>query len=154
MAVEPRFEVAGHAFHEGLVVIGASQPNGLKYGYCDQTGAVVIEPRHDFAGDFSEGLAAAAVVPCLRKGVMQGKVGFIEKTGRIVIQPQYTGARPFRDGIAYVETDVQVMWIARASCFSSCLYPFPQLLTPSPVRACGPCQPHQCALGKGRWDIC
>ena len=53
---------------------------GLKWGYCNANGKVVISPIYDYALDFSEGHAA------VRKG---SKWGFINKSGRTVIPFTY-----------------------------------------------------------------
>src|SRR5262249_45828952 len=57
----------------------------------DQTAHVVIPPRFDDAGPFSEGLAAVRV---------GGKFGYIDKTGRVVIEPQFDYAGTFSEGVA------------------------------------------------------
>jgi WG containing repeat len=67
------------------------------YGFIDTSGAVVIQPRFDFATDFSEGLAAVGV---RKNNVM--KYGYIDKTGTWVIEPQYDATLPFSEGLAPV----------------------------------------------------
>jgi hypothetical protein len=46
-----------------------------KNGYIDKAGKVVIEPRFDVVGEFSEGLAVVSI---------GGKWGYIDKTGKYV----------------------------------------------------------------------
>lgn len=47
-----------------------------KYGYIDSTGKFVIEPRFNWAGEFSEGLARVGI---------GGKGGVIDRTGKVVV---------------------------------------------------------------------
>jgi DNA-binding transcriptional regulator/RsmH inhibitor MraZ len=54
--------------------------SSAKYGYIDRTGKIVIPPRFDGAGKFSEGRAIV---------IIDGKYGYIDKTGKVVIQPQF-----------------------------------------------------------------
>lgn len=62
-----------------------------KWGYMDEKGKVVIEPKYDLAFDFSEGLACVAVGP-LR--------GYIDRTGKEVIKPQFGWCSRFSEGYA------------------------------------------------------
>src|SRR5215471_698742 len=61
----------------------------------DQTAHVVIPPRFDDAGPFSEGLAAVRIGP---------KNGYIDKTGTFVITPQLmvVDLAAFSEGLAAV----------------------------------------------------
>lgn len=81
-----------------------------KYGYIDQTGRVVIQPRFDMAKRFSEGLARVKV---------GSKWGFIDPTGKLVIQPQYdigenirdnNSSLDFHEGMAAVSLDNGGKW--------------------------------------------
>jgi hypothetical protein len=64
----------------------------------DKTGRVVIPPRFDDSGHFSEGLAWVSVL----KGP-KWLYGFIDKTGRVVIEPQFAyQPGDFVDGLAKV----------------------------------------------------
>ena len=65
-----------------------------KWGYIDNTGAVVIKPRFEEAAYFSEGLAPVKLT---------GKYGYIDKTGKVVIAPRFNHAFGFREGVAWVE---------------------------------------------------
>ncbi|MCA9298490.1 MAG: WG repeat-containing protein [Phycisphaerales bacterium] len=72
--------------------------DGKRYGYADEKGAIVIEPRFTKLpawGDevFSEGFAVA---------FEKNKAGFIDPSGAWVIDPAWTLAHPFRDGRAMV----------------------------------------------------
>ena len=62
-------------------------------GFIDKTGRMVISPRFQRAGPFSEGLTAVAV---------DGKWGYIDKSGRMVIKPQFEQADNFSEGMAAV----------------------------------------------------
>ena len=63
----------------------------FKYGYCDRNGHLVVEPKYDQAGEFSEGLAAVTI---------DGKVGYIDTKGKLVISPQFAYAGDFSEGLA------------------------------------------------------
>lgn len=53
---------------------------GNKFGFINIEGDLVIEPKYEYAHDFSEGLAA------VRTG---GKWGFIDKSGKMAIPPKF-----------------------------------------------------------------
>ncbi|MDQ3818216.1 MAG: WG repeat-containing protein [Acidobacteriota bacterium] len=84
-----------YTFSEGLLPLALSRD---KYGYVDKTGRMAIEPKFDYAGDFSEGLA----------GVWVGDfIGFIDRTGKFAIKPKFPIAgwgRPnsFSEGLVTV----------------------------------------------------
>lgn len=65
-----------------------------KYGYIDNSGKLIIEPRFNFASDFSEDLAIVSV---------KNKYGYINKKGETVIYPQYEKADRFSEGLAPVQ---------------------------------------------------
>jgi hypothetical protein len=97
-----RLQVQHDTFSDGLAVaytIEATEgaPAGLA-GYVDESGALVIEPRFDRAGGFSEGLAVAGIGE--NDDVM--RYGYIDKTGAWVIRPQYWDAGSFAEGLARV----------------------------------------------------
>ena len=64
-----------------------------RMGFKDLSGKVVIPPRFDDVGYFSEGLAPVRIGE---------KWGYIDKTGKIVIPPRYTHAHSFWEGLAAV----------------------------------------------------
>jgi hypothetical protein len=75
-------------FSEGLAkVVGAY---GRK-SFIDPAGKMVIPPRFQNAGDFSEGLAWVFV---------WDEAGFIDRTGRMAIPPQFSEGRNFSEGLA------------------------------------------------------
>lgn len=51
-----------------------------KYGFIDRTGKIVIPPRFDGAGKFSEGRADVRI---------DGKWGYVDKEGAVVVRPQF-----------------------------------------------------------------
>lgn len=120
------FEVG--EFNEGLapVCIEQAPPPGGDYspsasprmwGYIDKTGAMVIDLSFDFAGPFSQGLAA----------VMGGGTwGYIDKTGEPAFAGTFYNASTFLPGglatvtldsedgpTAYIDTTGKVVWRSR-----------------------------------------
>ena len=65
----------------------------IRYGFIDRTGKFAIPAQFEWAGAFSEGMAAVQT---------GGKCGFIDPVGKMVIPAQYEAAREFRDGLAPV----------------------------------------------------
>ncbi len=66
------------------------------WGYVDRHGAVALPPTHDFAGEFSEGLAAAQE---------DDLFGYVDASMKFVIQPQFSAAGEFHGGLAPVAVD-------------------------------------------------
>ena len=64
-----------------------------KWGYMNEKGKVVIEPKYQLAWDFSEGLATVAL-DALR--------GYIDQTGNLVIPTKFGWAGKFCEGLARV----------------------------------------------------
>jgi hypothetical protein len=81
-----------------------------KFGYMDQTGKMVIPPRFDGAGEFSEGLAQVFIGAKIdeSKGPKAslhgagGKFGYIDESGKVVIPPQFDLVTSFSEGMALV----------------------------------------------------
>jgi hypothetical protein len=69
-----------------------------KWGFIDPAGTLVIPPRFDRAGPFSEGLAAVQ---------LGARHGYVDASGELVLEPAFApgGAihRPFRNGRAAVK---------------------------------------------------
>jgi hypothetical protein len=57
-----------------------------KWTYIDKTGAILLENKLDWAGDFHYGYARVKEV---------GQWGYINKTGNFVIKPKYRHAEDF-----------------------------------------------------------
>lgn len=103
------FERHSHPFSEKLACVSVS-PNGwnYSYGYIDEKGKTVVEPKYARAGSFSEGLACV----CVHEGEQEmlpkypmGKWGYISKDGKVVIAPSFDDAGNFHDGMALVMTE-------------------------------------------------
>ncbi|MDP8239929.1 MAG: WG repeat-containing protein [Candidatus Hatepunaea meridiana] len=82
--IEPTREYVIFGFYEGLAKIRVGEISGSeKWGYIDKTGEVVIEPKFDFASDFSNGLARVLF------GDYSGRVmGYIDKKGNYIWGPK------------------------------------------------------------------
>lgn len=89
------------SFSEGL----ARWSRRSQFGYIDQSGKWVIDPRYDLASDFSEGLAAVRI----------GKQwGYINRTGHMMVKPHtWSNAGDFHDGLARIVTKNGVAYIDR-----------------------------------------
>jgi hypothetical protein len=75
---------------------------GKRVGFVDKTGRIAIEPKFDYVGEFSEGMAAfeKRVNGPMKNGIW----GYIDKSGNIVIEPKYSQVRNFSEGLAAVIT--------------------------------------------------
>ena len=65
-----------------------------KYGYKDEKGKVVIQPKYDLAYTPEEGMAAVRI---------NGKYGYVDQHGKEVIPPKYDSTWKFIGGYAAVE---------------------------------------------------
>ncbi|NLE30363.1 MAG: WG repeat-containing protein [Phycisphaerae bacterium] len=82
-------------FSEGMAPVKVGGITG-KWGFIDKQGNLVINPRYESVGEFSNGLAAVEV---------DGRWGYIDKKGSSVIKPQFGQAGKFSDeGLARVKT--------------------------------------------------
>ncbi|MHC4214559.1 MAG: WG repeat-containing protein [Planctomycetota bacterium] len=129
--IEPQFEIA-KPFSEGMAVIGIRIKNekfdsnsvaderdhsGLfphvvpyfhKYGYIDDTGKIIVEPKYNRAKKFSEGLALV---------VLNGKYGYINKFGEISIDLKFDNKQRlfsgnnFSEGLAVVVVEKKYGYI-------------------------------------------
>jgi len=88
--------------------VPSPQIQGGKWGYVDREGKVVIEPRFDFPGKFTEGMAPVNV-----GGIGKGKWGYVDNTGKMVIEPRFDEAAEFLDGLARVKTGGKVGYVDR-----------------------------------------
>jgi hypothetical protein len=112
-AIERQYYFADD-FSEGLAGV---EVDG-KYGFINQKGEMVIEPRfltrrgtealiRVATSRFSEGLA------CVK--VDGAGYGYIDKQGKFVIPPQFDRAQEFSEGLAWVVTnDGKIGWIDKA----------------------------------------
>jgi len=67
-----------------------------RYGYRNDDGGMVIEPRFEQAWTFSNGRARVQ---------RNGRWGYIDRRGQLVVEPQFRQAWDFRNGLARVETE-------------------------------------------------
>ncbi|MGC4050078.1 MAG: WG repeat-containing protein [Paludibaculum sp.] len=82
--------VGAGAFYENFA---AFSMDGLRWGFLDHSGQVVIQPAFEEARRFSEGLAAVKI---------NGLWGYIDDSGNLRIPPKYRAAKPFMQGLAAV----------------------------------------------------
>ena len=80
--------VAQTATHASIFLI---TDEAGRYGFVDQTGAVVVEPHYDYASDVVEGRAMVR---------QDGRWGFVDERGYEVVAPQYESANDFTEGMA------------------------------------------------------
>jgi hypothetical protein len=81
----------GKGFSEGLAKVTV---NG-KAGFIDTNGKLVIRPKFNDAGRFSEGLAPFES--------SNGKWGYIDRTGKVAIHPIFDWAISFNEGLGLVQ---------------------------------------------------
>lgn len=65
-----------------------------KYGYKDEKGHIVIQPKYDLAYPLDEGMAAVW---------LNGKYGYVDQNAREVIPPKYDSTWKFIGGYAAVK---------------------------------------------------
>ena len=82
--------ISAPAFHDGKIRV---QDEDGRWGFMDQTGAIIAQPVWSEIGDYSEGLAAVC---------RDGRYGFIDRDGNVVIQPRYDQVFAFHEGLAAV----------------------------------------------------
>lgn len=71
--------------------------DGVKWGYMNKQGQIIISPKYDSVGIFSEGLAPVLII-----NNDQPSYGYINKRGTIVIKSKYYSANNFINGYAKV----------------------------------------------------
>lgn len=97
------------AFGEGLSPVKIARfflmfKIGSRWGYVGRDGKILIKPQFDFAGTFSEGLAA------VRK---KEKYGYIDRMGDFAIKPLFDEAADFSENMACVRFDDKYGYIDR-----------------------------------------
>ncbi len=89
-----------------------------KFGFFNQKGQAVIQPRFDFAAPFSEGRAAYCT-GCQMKAVGEHRLvegglwGYLDPQGKAAILPRFEAAENFASGKARVKLEGKWMWIDR-----------------------------------------
>lgn len=82
--------------------------NDYKYGFINNKGEMVIQPKYDYADYFREGYARVNVgtvwslMDSWKRSRLGGKWGFIDREGNLVIDTVFDYADPFYKGIARV----------------------------------------------------
>ncbi|HSR52174.1 MAG TPA: WG repeat-containing protein [Acidobacteriota bacterium] len=108
------FDNGPDSFSQGLARFERDE----KFGFFDESGQVVIQPRFEFALPFSEGLAAVCK-GCTRENhgehwsAVGGNWGYIDRSGRESIPFAYDEAASFEGGRARVVQDGQPQWIGK-----------------------------------------
>lgn len=85
---------------DGLIRVAiksSKSPTGLKYGYINTSGKVVISPKYDHAYQFKNGRACVMDYQGKKASLNYHKVGYINKKGKLVVPYKYGGEN------AYVE---------------------------------------------------
>lgn len=96
-------------FSEGLAAVGVEGKEGIKWGYINKEGKMVVNPQFDAVGPFTEGLAGVA-----KTNKEKGEVlwGFIDHKGAIIINHQFRGWNvEFNDGLAMVSDGKKIGYI-------------------------------------------
>lgn len=91
-------------FQEELLAVNVGDKENPKFGYIDQTGKMVIEPRFTGAGDFKDGLASASI---------DGERGFINKKGEWAFKMRPSRSWGFSEDLGLVKVDGQWKYIDR-----------------------------------------
>lgn len=78
-----------------------------KYGFINQIGEVVIEPKFESVGKFSEGLAPVYFYNL--QAAEKHSTGFINEKGEFVIKPFSGSASEFADGVSIIGFDVRAI---------------------------------------------
>jgi len=76
-----------------------------KYGYKDEKGQVIIEPKYDLAYTLNEGMAAVR---------LNEKYGYVDQNGREIIPPKYDHTWKFIGGYAAVKLGDKYGFIDKA----------------------------------------
>lgn len=82
------------AMAQTLSLLNLVQDYSGKWGYCTQSGRIVIKPKYDNAFPFRDGFAAVE---------RNGKWGYINEQGRTVVRCIYDCALDFNKGYAMVK---------------------------------------------------
>lgn len=88
---------------------GAQEPGADRgrWGFIDETGALVIDAVYLGAGDFANGLAPVCVGSEAGGDTPPsgGKTGYINRQGKMVIEPRFDSGYSFSDGLALVKVN-------------------------------------------------
>ncbi len=73
-------------------------PQGGKWGYIDQNGRVVVQPKYRSGGYFVDGVAKVSIIDDSGEHVY----GFIGLDGKELVPPRFTSVSDFSDGVARI----------------------------------------------------
>lgn len=106
-------------FSEGLAAVAPHfgvDPNNSAYGYINNTGEVVIQPKFDIsgnniAGNFRNGRAIVSQTKVDPLGNYQHLDGIINKEGNWIVQPKYSQISAYCDGLARAFSDRETVYL-------------------------------------------
>lgn len=89
--LSPKYDWISDKCIEGIYRTGIKIGSEGRLGFVDAKGKVIVEPKFEESGDFSEGLCA------VKSGA---KYGYIDKSCNFVIQPSFDKVKKFSEGLA------------------------------------------------------
>ena len=130
--IKPQFRIAS-SFHEGLAAFRIAGLTEVRWGFINKKGEIVIPPKYEGVGDFSEGLAqvhspdkvsdgfidkSGKLVISLKSNEIHGsfseglasvwippsQAGFIDHKGKIVFKVDSTEVGEFHEGLCYASS--------------------------------------------------
>lgn len=101
------------SFAENLACVAVSKDGwNFSFGYMDEQGKLVVEPKYFRGGSFSEGLACVCIhegEPDMLPAYPFGKWGYISKDGKLLIPATYDDAGNFHDGMAQIRAGKEAL---------------------------------------------
>lgn len=101
------------SFAENLACVAVSKDGwNFSFGYMDEQGKLVVEPKYFRGGSFSEGLACVCIredEPDMLPAYPFGKWGYISKDGKLSIPATYDDAGNYHDGMAQIRAGKEAL---------------------------------------------